>query len=107
MKPRLILAAIAGGMSGVAIFSVTKVGLVATPSPGSIFAYLAETPRGSYFGVLLGVIVSAGVSLTVASALLGFGRHRRRCRRPRGRSRTVGGQQAGLEADPGRRDPCS
>ena len=44
-----------------------------TPSPGSIFAYLAETPRGSYFGVLLGIVVSAGVSLTVASALLGFG----------------------------------
>jgi len=74
MKPRLILAAIAGGMSGVAIFSVTKVGLVATPSPGSIFAYLAETPKGNYFGVLLGVAVSAGVSLAVASALLGFGR---------------------------------
>ena len=75
MKPRLILAAIAGGMSGVAIFSVTKVGLVATPSPGSIFAYLAETPRGSYVGVLLGVIVSTAVSLTVAGALLGFGRN--------------------------------
>ncbi|MEY2522726.1 MAG: mannitol system or component [Ilumatobacteraceae bacterium] len=74
MKPRLILAAIAGGMSGIAIFSVTKVGLVASPSPGSIFAYITETPKGNYFGVLLGVVVSAGVSLTVASALLGFGR---------------------------------
>jgi mannitol PTS system EIICBA or EIICB component len=73
MKPRLILAAIAGGMSGVAIFSVTGAGLVATPSPGSIFAYLAETPKGSYFGVLLGIVVSTGVSLGVASALLGFG----------------------------------
>jgi PTS system mannitol-specific IIC component len=51
MKPRLVLAAIAGGMSGIAIFEVTGAGLVATPSPGSIFAYLAETPRGGYFGV--------------------------------------------------------
>ena len=40
MKPRLILAAIAGGMSGIAVFEVTGAGLVASPSPGSIFAYV-------------------------------------------------------------------
>jgi PTS system mannitol-specific IIC component len=74
MKPRLVLAAIAGGMSGIAVFEITGAGLVATPSPGSIFAYLAETPRGGYFGVLAGVAVSTAVSFGVASALLGFGR---------------------------------
>jgi PTS system mannitol-specific IIC component len=74
MKPRLILAAIAGGMSGIAIFEMTGAGLVATPAPGSIFAYLAETPRGGYFGVLTGVAVSAAVSFGVAAALLRFGR---------------------------------
>jgi len=74
MKPRMLLAAIAGGMSGVAVFEVTGAGLVATPSPGSIFAYLAETPKGGYFGVLAGVVVSAAVSFGVGSALLGFGR---------------------------------
>ena len=74
MKPRLILAAIAGGMSGIAIFEVTGAGLVATPSPGSIFAYLAETPKGGYFGVLAGIVVSSAVSFAVGSALLGFGR---------------------------------
>lgn len=74
MKPRLILAAIAGGMSGIAIFELTGAGLVATPSPGSIFAYLAETPRGGYFGVLAGVVVSCAVAFGVGSALLGFGR---------------------------------
>ena len=47
MKPTLILAAIAGGASGIAIFKVTDAGLVATPSPGSIFAYMAVTPRGA------------------------------------------------------------
>ena len=73
MKPRLVLAAIAGGMAGVATFEITGAGLVATPSPGSIFAYLAETPRGGYFGVLAGVIVATGVSFAVAAALLGFG----------------------------------
>jgi mannitol PTS system EIICBA or EIICB component len=74
MKPRLILAAIAGGFSGIAVFSVTGAGLVASPSPGSIFAYLAETPRGGYFGVLAGVVVAAAVSFAVGSLLLGFGR---------------------------------
>jgi PTS system mannitol-specific IIC component len=70
MRPILILAMIAGGMSGVLTFLVTHAGLVATPSPGSIFAYLAETPKGGYFGVLAGVAVGAIVSFIVASFLL-------------------------------------
>jgi mannitol PTS system EIICBA or EIICB component len=74
MKPRLILAVIAGGMSGVAVFELTGAGLVATPSPGSIFAYMAETPRDGYFGVLAGIAVATAVSFATASALLGFGR---------------------------------
>ena len=74
MKPRLILAAIAGGMAGIATFEVTGAGLVASPSPGSIFAYAAETPRGGYAGVFLGVAIAAAVSFAVASVLLGFGR---------------------------------
>jgi PTS system mannitol-specific IIC component len=74
MKPRLVLAMIAGGASGVLTFMVTGAGLVATPSPGSIFAYMAVTPRGGYVGVILGILVAAGVTFAVASALLGFGR---------------------------------
>jgi mannitol PTS system EIICBA or EIICB component len=74
MKPRLILATMAGGAAGVLTFMVTGAGLVATPSPGSIFAYLAVTPKGGYIGVLLGIAISAGVSFLVAAALLGFGR---------------------------------
>jgi PTS system mannitol-specific IIC component len=74
MKPRLILATIAGGAAGVLTFTITGAGLVATPSPGSIFAYMAVTPKGGYVGVLLGIVISAGVSFAVASALLGFGR---------------------------------
>jgi PTS system mannitol-specific IIC component len=74
MKPKLILAAIAGGMAGVATAQVTNAGLVATPSPGSIFAYLVQTPRGGYVSVLLAVIVAAAVSFGVGSVLLGFGR---------------------------------
>lgn len=74
MKPRLILAMIAGGASGVLTFMVTGAGLVATPSPGSIFAYMAVTPKGGYVGVLLGIAIAAGVTFAVASLLLGFGR---------------------------------
>ena len=74
MNPRLILAAIVGGASGVATAVVTGAGLVATPAPGSIFAYLAVTPRDGYVGVLLAVLVAASVSFAVASMLLGFGR---------------------------------
>jgi PTS system mannitol-specific IIC component len=70
LRPILVLAAIAGGATGVATFLVTGVGLVATPSPGSIFAYLAVTPPGNHFGVLLGILLSATVSFLVAFVIL-------------------------------------
>ncbi|EMT45746.1 MULTISPECIES: PTS mannitol transporter subunit IICB [Anoxybacillus] len=70
MRPVLILAAIAGGVSGVFTFTLFNAGLVAVPSPGSIFALLAMTPRGHYVGVLAGVIVAATVSFLVASFFL-------------------------------------
>lgn len=70
MRPVLILAAIAGGVSGVFTFTLFNAGLVAVPSPGSIFALLAMTPRGHYLGVLAGVIVAAAVSFLVASFFL-------------------------------------
>jgi len=73
-NPRLIIAAILGGASGVATAVVTGSGLVATPSPGSIFAYMAVTPKDGYIGVLLAIAVAAVVSFGVASMLLGFGR---------------------------------
>ncbi|MCP9947123.1 PTS mannitol transporter subunit IICB [Actinomadura madurae] len=76
MKPRMILAAMAGGVTGVAIFVAFDTGLVATPSPGSIFAYLAQTPRGAsnWIGVYTGLLASTAVSFGVGAALLGFGR---------------------------------
>ena len=74
MNPRLILAAIVGGASGVLTAVITGAGLVATPSPGSIFAYMAVTPKDGYFGVLAAIVVACGVSFGVASVLLGFGR---------------------------------
>jgi PTS system mannitol-specific IIC component len=40
------------------------------PSPGSIFALLAMTPKGNYFSVLAGVFVATAVSFLVASICL-------------------------------------
>ena len=73
MKPKLILAAIAGGMAGVGTALVTNSGLVAPPAPGSIFAYMAVTPRGGHLSVLLCIAVATAVSFVVAAALMKFG----------------------------------
>ncbi|MEC9490940.1 MAG: PTS mannitol transporter subunit IICBA [Halanaerobiales bacterium] len=70
MKPSMILSVIAGGMTGVFTFVVTNAGLVATPSPGSIFAELAMTPPGSFIPVLSGIFLSALVSFGVGWIIL-------------------------------------
>ncbi|AGK51949.1 PTS mannitol transporter subunit IICB [Bacillus sp. 1NLA3E] len=70
MKPMLIFAAMAGGVSGVFTFNLLDAGLVAAPSPGSIFALLAMTPKGNYVGVLAGVLVATVVSFAVAALIL-------------------------------------
>lgn len=70
MKPILILAVIAGGMSGVFVFSILGAGLVATPSPGSIIALASMAPKGELLPVLAGVGVSTIVSFLVAGFFL-------------------------------------
>ncbi|OBX09346.1 PTS mannitol transporter subunit IICBA [Gallibacterium genomosp. 3] len=70
MNPRLILAVIAGGMSGVLTLTLTHSGLVAPASPGSIFAVLLMTPKASMFGVILSVIIACAVSFVIASFFL-------------------------------------
>lgn len=70
MKPLLILAVIAGGASGVLTFLLFDAGLVAVPSPGSIIALMAMTPKGHYIGVLAGVLVATVISFLVSSIIL-------------------------------------
>lgn len=70
MKPALILAAIGGGASGVLTFSLFNAGLSASPSPGSIIALMAMTPRGNHVAVILGVLVATVVSFLIASLIL-------------------------------------
>jgi len=73
MNPRLILAAIGGGVAGTLTFQTLGAGLVAVPSPGSIFALIAMAPRGGLLAVLAGVAVATAVSFFIASALLKMG----------------------------------
>lgn len=70
MNPHLILAVIAGGMAGVFTNVMFSSGLISPASPGSIFAILLMTPKGSYIGVILSVIAATAVSFVVASILL-------------------------------------
>ena len=70
MKPITILGMIAGSASGIVTFSLFNVGLVAGPSPGSIFSYLALTPKGNFVGVIAGVFVATVVSFVINGLLI-------------------------------------
>ncbi len=68
--PIMILSVISGGIAADLWFTITNAGLVATPSPGSIFAYLAVIPRGQHFSVLVGVLIGAIAAAAVGILLL-------------------------------------
>ncbi len=69
-KPKLVLAVIAGGMTGIATNLIFGSGLRSPASPGSIIAVWAAAPLGSLIGVTASVVAAAGVSFLVASFLL-------------------------------------
>ncbi len=70
MKPLTIVAMIAGAMSGIVTFQLLDAGLVAGPSPGSIFAYLMLTPKGGFIPVIAGVTVATVVTFLVTAIIL-------------------------------------
>ena len=70
MKPALILAVIAGGVSGVAVLSMFDGGLIAPAAPGSFIAVMAMTPPGGYFANIAAIVVAAGVSFAVSSIFI-------------------------------------
>lgn len=70
MNPRLILAVIAGGMTGVFTLTLFNAGLVSPASPGSIFAVLLMTPKDSILGILSSVTAATAVSFLVASVFV-------------------------------------
>jgi len=70
MKPITIISMICGSACGIITFQLLGAGLVAGPSPGSIFAYLALTPKGNFLGVIAGVFVAAVVSFLITAFIL-------------------------------------
>jgi PTS system mannitol-specific IIC component len=70
MKPKLIVAMILGGMTGVATNQALDTGLRAPASPGSIIAVWLQAPASSFVGVTLAVVLAATVTFLVASFLL-------------------------------------
>ena len=70
MNPRLLLAVILGGMTGVFTLSVLNGGLVSPASPGSILAVLAMTPKGTYFANLVAIFAALIVSFVISAILL-------------------------------------
>lgn len=70
MNPRLLLAVILGGMTGVFTLTLLNGGLVSPASPGSILAVLAMTPKGAYFANISAIVAAFLVSFVVSSILL-------------------------------------
>ena len=70
MAPRLLLAVILGGMTGVFTLTLLNGGLVSPASPGSILAVLAMTPKGAYFANIAAIVAAFAVSFVVSSILL-------------------------------------
>jgi len=70
MKPILVLAAIAGGMTGVFVNVTFNTGLVGPAAPGSIFAVWAVAARGDIFWVTVSVLAAAAVSMLLTIWLL-------------------------------------
>jgi len=70
MNPRLLLAVILGGMTGVFTLTMLNGGLVSPASPGSILAVLAMTPKGAYFANIAAIVAAFAVSFIVSAFLL-------------------------------------
>lgn len=76
LKPILIVALIAGGMTGVTTNLLLGGALRAPAAPGSIIAVIAQTARGAYFAVILSVVLSAAVTFIIAAVILRASRKR-------------------------------
>ncbi len=70
MKPTLILAVMAGGVTGVFTLTILNGGLVAPAAPGSFIAIMAMTAPGAYFANIAAVAAAAGVSFAISSVFI-------------------------------------
>ena len=70
MNPVVLIAPILGSFVGIFWFNMMGCGLVGPASPGSIIAYMMMTPGPDMLKVIVGVLISAGVSFAVAAPLV-------------------------------------
>jgi len=72
MKPKLIVAMIAGGFTQILINVIFDVGLRAPAAPGSVFAVYIQTNSSvkDYVGVTLSIVCGAAASFVVAAMML-------------------------------------
>jgi mannitol PTS system EIICBA or EIICB component len=70
MKPKLIVATIAGWMVALPVYTLLGAGLVAYPSPGSVISIMLMSPRGMHLVNLTGIAAAAIVSFLIASLIL-------------------------------------
>ncbi len=70
MNPLVIIAPILGSVAGIFWFNMTGCGLVGPASPGSLIAYMMMTPGSDMVKVIIGVLISTGISFAVASVLV-------------------------------------
>lgn len=70
MNPLVIIAPIVGNMAAIFWFNLTNCGLVGPASPGSIIAYLMMTPESDLLKVIVGVVLSTGISFAIASPIV-------------------------------------
>ncbi len=70
MNPLIIIAPIVGSSAAILFYSFFGAGLVGPPSPGSIIAYTALSPRGQILIILAGVLISTLVSFFIAAPIV-------------------------------------
>jgi mannitol PTS system EIICBA or EIICB component len=75
-KPILVIAAIAGGATGVLTNVLFNSGLRSPASPGSIIAVIAAAPLSSLVGVLCSVVFAAAVSFAISAIFIRATRRR-------------------------------
>lgn len=101
MNPFLILAAMAGGASGVLMFTLFDVGLTAPASPGSIIALLMMAEHHSYVGLIVGVVVSTVVAFLVSLPMLKFMGKDTSLEEAKKKKDAMKQQSRGIAAEPG------
>lgn len=70
MKPALVVAAIAGGVTGTFVFTTLNVGLVGVSSPGSVITIMMMAATGDRIKILIGILAAAAVSFLISAVIV-------------------------------------